>query len=58
MDLVKVLAEQQIKNDLPELKVGATVKVHAEDQGRQPRKNSDISRVPSSLSSTPASTSL
>ena len=28
MDLVKVLAEQQIKNDLPELKVGATVKVH------------------------------
>ena len=28
MDLVKVLAEQQIKNDLPELKVGAAVKVH------------------------------
>ena len=28
MDLVKVLAEQQIKNDLPELKVGQTVKVH------------------------------
>ena len=28
MDLVKVLAEQQIKNDLPELKVGDTVKVH------------------------------
>ena len=28
MDLVKVLAEQQIKSDLPELKVGDTVKVH------------------------------
>ena len=28
MDLVKVLAEQQIKTDLPELKVGDTVKVH------------------------------
>lgn len=28
MDLVKVLADQQIKNDLPELKVGDTVKVH------------------------------
>ena len=27
MDLVKVLAEQQIKSDLPELKVGDTVKV-------------------------------
>lgn len=29
MDLVKVLADQQIKTDLPELKVGDTVKVHA-----------------------------
>lgn len=29
MDLVKVLAEQQIKGDLPELKIGDTVKVHA-----------------------------
>ena len=28
MDLVKVLAEQQIKSDLPKLKVGDTVKVH------------------------------
>ena len=28
MDLVKVLADQQIKTDLPELKVGDTVKVH------------------------------
>ncbi len=28
MDLVKVLAEQQIKTDLPELKVGDTVRVH------------------------------
>ena len=28
MDLVKVLAEQQIKSDLPELKIGDTVKVH------------------------------
>ena len=28
MDLVKVLAEQQIKSDLPELKVGDTVNVH------------------------------
>ena len=28
MDLVMVLAEQQIKSDLPELKVGDTVKVH------------------------------
>ena len=28
MDVVKVLAEQQIKTDLPELKVGDTVKVH------------------------------
>ena len=29
MNLVKVLAEQQIKTDLPELKIGDTVKVHA-----------------------------
>lgn len=29
MDLIKVLAEQQIKSDLPELKIGDTVKVHA-----------------------------
>ncbi|MDO5548343.1 MAG: 50S ribosomal protein L19 [Eubacteriales bacterium] len=29
MDLVKVLADQQIKSDLPELKIGDTVKVHA-----------------------------
>lgn len=29
MDLVKVLAEQQIRTDLPELKIGDTVKVHA-----------------------------
>ncbi|HBI64137.1 MAG TPA: 50S ribosomal protein L19 [Clostridiales bacterium] len=28
MDLVKVLAEQQIKTDLPVLKVGDTVRVH------------------------------
>lgn len=28
MDLVKVLADQQIKTDLPELKVGDTVRVH------------------------------
>ena len=28
MDLVKVLADQQIKTDLPELKIGDTVKVH------------------------------
>ena len=28
MDLVKVLAEQQIKTDLPVLKIGDTVKVH------------------------------
>ena len=30
MDLVKVLADQQIKTDLPELKIGDTVKVHAQ----------------------------
>lgn len=29
MDLVKVLSEQQLKSDLPDLKVGDTVKVHA-----------------------------
>ena len=29
MDLVKVLSEQHLKKDLPELKVGDTVKVHA-----------------------------
>ena len=29
MDLVKVLADHQIKTDLPELKIGDTVKVHA-----------------------------
>ena len=29
MDLVKVFADQQIKTDLPELKIGDTVKVHA-----------------------------
>jgi large subunit ribosomal protein L19 len=29
MDLVKALSEQHIKTDLPELKVGDTVKVHA-----------------------------
>ncbi|MGI6181763.1 MAG: 50S ribosomal protein L19 [Agathobaculum sp.] len=29
MDLVKVLSEQQLKSDLPELKIGDTVKVHA-----------------------------
>ena len=29
MDLVKVLADQQIKTDQPELKIGDTVKVHA-----------------------------
>lgn len=28
MDLIKVLEEQQVKTDLPELKVGDTVKVH------------------------------
>ena len=28
MDLVKILSEQQLKNDLPELKIGDTVKVH------------------------------
>ena len=29
MDLVKVLSEQQLKSDLPELKIGDTIKVHA-----------------------------
>lgn len=29
MDLVKALSEQHIKSDLPELKIGDTVKVHA-----------------------------
>ena len=29
MDLVKVLSEQQLKSDLPALKIGDTVKVHA-----------------------------
>ena len=29
MDLVKVLSEQQLKSDLPTLKIGDTVKVHA-----------------------------
>ena len=29
MDLVKVLSEQQLKSDLPDLKIGDTVKVHA-----------------------------
>ena len=29
MDLVKVLSEQQVKSDLPTLKIGDTVKVHA-----------------------------
>ena len=29
MDLVKALSEQHIKTDLPELKIGDTVKVHA-----------------------------
>ena len=29
MDLVKVLSEQQLKSDLPELKIGDTVRVHA-----------------------------
>lgn len=29
MDLVKVLSEQHLRNDLPELKIGDTVKVHA-----------------------------
>ena len=28
MDLVKVLSEQQLKSDLPALKIGDTVKVH------------------------------
>lgn len=29
MDLVKVLSEQQLKSDLPDLKIGDTVRVHA-----------------------------
>lgn len=29
MDLVKVLSEQHLKSDVPELKIGDTVKVHA-----------------------------
>ena len=29
MDLVKIVSEQQLKADLPELKIGDTVKVHA-----------------------------
>ena len=29
MDLVKALSEQHIKTDLPELKIGDTIKVHA-----------------------------
>lgn len=29
MDLVKILSEQHLRNDLPELKIGDTVKVHA-----------------------------
>ena len=29
MDLVKALSEQHLKTDLPELKIGDTVKVHA-----------------------------
>jgi len=29
MDLVKVLSEQQLKSDLPTLKIGDTVRVHA-----------------------------
>ena len=29
MDLVKVLSDQQLKSDLPTLKIGDTVKVHA-----------------------------
>ena len=34
MDLVKVLADQQIKTDLPELKIGDTVEGTRSDQGR------------------------
>ena len=29
MDLVKALSEQHVKSDLPELKIGDTVRVHA-----------------------------
>lgn len=29
MDLVKVLSEQQLRSDLPDLQIGDTVKVHA-----------------------------
>ena len=29
MDLVKILSEQQLKSDLPRLRVGDTVRVHA-----------------------------
>ena len=34
MDLVKVLSEQQLKSDLPTLKIGDTVKVHAKIKER------------------------
>ncbi len=29
MDLIKMLNDQQVKNDIPEIKIGDTVKVHA-----------------------------
>ena len=35
MDLVKVLSEQQLKSDLPTLKIGDTVKVHAKAEAPQ-----------------------
>ena len=44
MDLVKVLSEQQLKSDLPTLKIGDTVKVHAKIKEGQPRAYSGIRR--------------
>ena len=35
MDLVKVLSEQQLKSDLPTLKIGDTVKVHAKIKAKK-----------------------
>ena len=38
MDLVKVLSEQQLKSDLPTLKIGDTVKVKVKLADKQSRR--------------------
>ena len=55
MDLVKVLSEQQLKSDLPELKIGDTVKVHAKIKEGN-RERIQISKASSLPRSTPALT--